>query len=127
MIVAKSIRRIAVMTTVAAACAAPTASARVADAPPHQAVTAQSQATRSTDGQAQGVPPRVDGIASQPNDRSGRVAVPIVQASSNGGFDWASAAIGAAALLSVTLLGAAGWATVRGRRVTPPRRSRAAS
>jgi hypothetical protein len=127
MIVAKSVRRIAVMTTVAAACAAPAASARVADEPPHQAVTAHSQATPSAYGHAQDVPPRVDGIGSQPNDRSGRAAVPIVQASSNGGFDWASAAIGAAALLSVTLLGAAGWAMVRGRRVTVPRRSRPAS
>jgi hypothetical protein len=116
MIVAKSVRRIAVMTTVAAACAAPTASARLADAPVHQAVTAQTQ----------GVPPRVDGIGSRPTEPS-VPAVPIVQPSPSGGFDWASAAIGAAALLSIVLLGAAGWATVRGRRVTLPHRSRAAS
>ncbi len=117
MIVAKSVRRIAVVTTVAAACAAPAASARVADAPVHQAVAAQTQ----------GVPPRVDSIGNGPSDRSGRIAVPLVQPSSNGGFDWASALIGAAALLSLTLLGAAGWATLRARHVTLPRRSRAAS
>jgi hypothetical protein len=104
MIVAKSVRRIAVITTVAAACAAPAASARVADAPVHQAVTPQTQ----------GVPPRVDGIGSRPSEPRVR-PVPIVQPPSNGGLDWASAAIGAAALLSLTLLGAAAWATVRGR------------
>jgi hypothetical protein len=117
MIVAKSVRRIAVMTTVAAACAAPTASARLADAPVHQAVTAQTQ----------GVPPRVDGIGSRPSDQSGRVAVPLVQPSSDGGFDWVSAAIGAAALLSLALLGTAGWVTLRGRRTTMLHRSRPAS
>jgi hypothetical protein len=121
MFAAKPVRTIAVIATAAAACAAPTASARVADAPPQEAVTAPSHAI----GRAQGVPPRVDGIASRPKERSARVAVPLVQASSNGGFDWASAAIGAAAVLSLTLLAAAGWATVRGRR-TSRHRSRAA-
>jgi hypothetical protein len=123
MIVAKSVRRIAVLTTVVAACAAPTASARSADVPRHHAVAARSHATV----QPQGVPPRVDGMASQPSDRAGRVAVPLVQAPSDKGFDWASAAIGAAALLSLSLLAAAGWATVRGRRVTAPRSSRPAA
>jgi hypothetical protein len=118
MIVAKSIRRALLLTTVLAVSAAPAASAREADAPVHQSRVAVTTTS---------VPPRVDGMASQPNDRTGRVAVTIVRASSNGGFDWASAAIGAAALFSVTLLGAAGWATVRGRRVTPPDGSRAAS
>jgi hypothetical protein len=121
MFAAKSVRRVAVITSVAAVCAAPAASARVADAPPNQVLAAPSQAT----GQGHRVPPRVDGMANRPNDRSGRVAVPLVQASSDGGFDWASAAIGAAALLSVTLLAAAGWATVRARR-TSRHRSRAA-
>jgi hypothetical protein len=121
MIVAKSVRRIAVLTTLAAACAAPAASARVADVQPDQLVTAPSQAI----GRGQDVPPRVDAMASRPSDRSARVAVPLVQASSDGGFDWASAAIGAAAVLSLTLLAAAGWATVRAR-CTPPHRSGAA-
>jgi hypothetical protein len=121
MFVAKPVRAVGVMTIVAAACAAHAASARVADAPPCHAVTAPSQAI----GHPYGVPPRVDGMANRPNERSARVAVPLVQASSQGGFDWASAAIGAAAILSLTLLAAAGWATVRGRR-TPRHRGRAA-
>jgi hypothetical protein len=119
MIVAKSVRRIAVITTVAAACSAPVASAREADAPVHQAVTAQ----------AQGVPPRVHGIGSQPSGSrpAGTTVVPIVQPSSQGGFDWASAAIGAAALLSLVLLAAAGWVTLRGRRSSMLHRGRPAS
>jgi hypothetical protein len=121
MIVAKSVRRIAVLTTVAAACAAPAASARVADAPVHQAKH-YSQTT-------QGVPPRVDGIGSQPTGSrpASTTVVPLVQPSTHGGFDLASAAIGAAALLSIALLGAAGWATFRGRRTTMLHRSRPAS
>ncbi|HEY7622895.1 MAG TPA: hypothetical protein VH834_24185 [Solirubrobacteraceae bacterium] len=116
MIVAKSVRRVAVLTTVAAACAAPAASARVADQP--------VPTTRPV----QAVPPRVDGIGRQPSaSRPVATTVPIVQPSSDGGFEWTSAAIGAAALLSLTLLGAAGWATVRGRRATLPHRSRPAS
>jgi hypothetical protein len=121
MFVAKPVRAVGVMTIVVAACATHAAWARVADAPPRHAVTAPSQAI----GHPYGLPPRVDGIASRPNERSARVAVPLVQASSNRGFDWASAAIGGAAILSLTLLGAAGWATVRARR-TRPHRSRAA-
>jgi hypothetical protein len=122
MIVAKSVRRIAVLTTVAAACAAPAASARVADEP-------APQATVSASVHAHGVPPRVDGIGSQPSVSrpASTTVVPLVQPSSDGGFDWASAAIGAAALLSIALLGAAGWATVRGRRTSLRHRSRPAS
>jgi len=115
MIVAKSVRRIAVLTTVAAACAAPVASARVADQP---------VPTVSASVQSQGVPPRVDGIGSRP---ASTTVVPLVQPTSSGGFDWASAAIGAAALLSIALLGAAGWMTLRGRRGTFLHRSRPAS
>jgi hypothetical protein len=112
MITSKSVRRVAVMTTVAVACAAPAATARVADAPVHQpAIT--------TSVQTPGVPPRVDSVGKPPSDRSERLPVPVVQPS-NGGFDWASAAIGAAALLSLTLFGVAGWAVRHGRRTTLP-------
>jgi protein kinase-like protein len=100
---------------------APVASANVADAPVHQAKHHSQTAQR--------VPPRVDGIGSQPSVSrpASTTVVPLVQPSSDGGFDWASAAIGAAALVSIALLGAAGWMTIRGRRTTMLRRSRPAS
>jgi hypothetical protein len=121
MIVTKSVRRIAALTTVAAACAAPVASARVADAPVHQA--------QHYSRPAESVPPRVDGIGSQPSVSrpASTTVVPLVKPASDGGFDWASAAIGAAGLLSVALLGAAGWVTLRGRRTTMLHRSRPVS
>jgi hypothetical protein len=104
---AKSVSRALLLTTVLAVSAAPAASARVADAPVPQSRVAV--ATTS-------VPPRVDGIGQPPTHRGGRVAVPTVQAPSHGGFDWALAGIATAALLSVVLLGAAGWKT-RSRRL----------
>jgi hypothetical protein len=120
MITSTPVRRVLALMTVLAACTAPAATARVADAPVHQAAL-------STSVQTHGVPPRVNGIGDQPSDGNGRVAVPIVDPQSRAGFDWASAAIGAAAVLSLTLLGAAGLATLRGRRATPPHGNRAAS
>jgi hypothetical protein len=123
---AKSVRRALLLTTVLAVSAAPAASARVADAPVHQSRVAVSAAP-VTDAQSSGgdygvtttagsMPPRVDGIGQPPTDRGGRVAAPLVQAPSHGGFDWTLAAIGAAALLSLVGLGAAGW-TARSRRL----------
>jgi hypothetical protein len=119
MIAAKSVRRIAVLTAVAAGCAAPVASANVADAPVHQA--------KHYSQTAQSAPPRVDGIGSQPSRPVGTTVVPLVQPTSDSGFDWTSAAIGAAGLLSLALLGTAGWMTLRGRRSTLLHRSRPAS
>src|SRR5689334_22456416 len=62
------------------------------------------------------VPPRVDAIGQQPTDHRAPVATPTVQAPSHGGFDWTLAAVVATALLSVVLLGLAGW-TTRSRRL----------
>jgi hypothetical protein len=107
MFAAKSVRRALLLTTVLAVSVAPAASARVADTPVHQSRVAV--ATTSA-------PPRVDGIGQPPTDRGGRVAVPLVQAPSHGGFDWALAGIGIAALMSLIGLGAAGWKT-RSRRL----------
>jgi hypothetical protein len=82
-----------------------------------EAVTPVAQSTGDNGPKADvSVPPRVDGIGQQPTDGAGRVATPVVQAPSNGGFDWTLAAIGAAALLTLVLLGAAGFKT-RSRRV----------
>jgi hypothetical protein len=127
---AKSVSRALLLTTVVAVAAAPAASAREADAPVHQsrvAVVATSVPPR-VDGIGQppsdpgrvadtpeSVPPRVDGIGQPPTDHATRVAVPPAQAPSHGGFDWTLAGIAVAALLSLALLGAAGWKT-RSRR-----------
>jgi hypothetical protein len=116
MIGSKSVRRALLLTTALAACAAPNAAARVADAPVHGA----NVTTLTTH---QGAPPRVDGIGVQPSHRTSVPAVPLTQPSHGGGFDWRSAAIGVAALLSLALLSAAAWTTVRGRRATSPRGS----
>jgi hypothetical protein len=116
MIDSKSVRRALLLTTALAACAAPNAAARVADAP-------VPRASVSTVATHHSVPPRVDGIGVQPSHRATVPAVPITQPSHGGGFDWLSAAIGVAALLSLALLSAAAWTTVRGRRATWPRGS----
>jgi hypothetical protein len=116
MIGSKSVRRAFVLTTALAACAAPNAAARVADAPVHNAGV-------STVRVHQVVPPRVDGIGVQPSHPTTVPAVPLTQPSHDGGFDWRSALIGVAALLSLALLSAAAWTTVRARRATSPRGS----
>jgi hypothetical protein len=102
MIDATSLRRALVLTTALAACAAPTASGRVADAPVRGVVSAQPAPGHAPD---QGVPPRVDGIGVRP---SSRAAVPVVQSSPRHGSDAWSAGIAVAALLSLALLGLAG-------------------
>jgi hypothetical protein len=113
MIDSKSVRRTVLLIAALAACAAPNAAARVGDAP-----------VRGADVSAlptpQGVPPRVDAIGVQPRGQSNVPAVPITQSTHGGGFDWLSAGIGAAALLSVALLGAAAWTTVHRRPMTRP-------
>jgi hypothetical protein len=113
MIDSKSVRRTLLLITALAACAAPNAAARVADAP-MRGVDVSTLLTH------QGVPPRVDAIGAQPSHQSDAPAVPITQTSDGGGFGWLSAGIGAAALLSVALLGAAAWTTVHRRAVTRP-------
>ena len=113
MIDSKSVRRTLLLIMALAACATPNATARVADAPVRGAGVSTVPTHR-------GVPPRVDAIGVQPSHQTNGAAVPITQASHGGGFDWLSAGIGAAALLSVALLGGAAWTTVRRRPVTPP-------
>jgi hypothetical protein len=116
MIGSKAVRRAFVLTTALAACAAPNAAARVADAPLHNAGVSTVRVHRA-------VPPRVDGIGVQPRHPTTVPAVPLTRPSHGGGLDWRSAAIGVAALLSLALLSAATWTTVRGRRATSPRGS----
>jgi hypothetical protein len=113
MIDSKSVRRTLLLITALAACAAPNATARVADAPVRGAAVSTVPTHR-------GVPPRVDAIGVLPSHQTHVPALPITQASHSGGFDWRSAGIGAAALLSVALLGGAAWTTVRRRPVTRP-------
>jgi hypothetical protein len=130
---AKSVRRALLLTTVLAVSAAPAASAREADAPVHQSsvAVATTSVPPRVDGIGQppatdrggrvavatpSVPPRVDGIGQPPGAAGRRVATPLVQASSDDGFDWTLAGLGAAGLLTLVLLGAAGWKT-RSRRM----------
>jgi hypothetical protein len=101
MIDTKSLRRALVLTTALAACAAPPAAARVADAPSHgAAITPSATGVTASD---RGVPPRIDGIGARPRDGARAVPVRLTQPS-RGGFDWTSGAIGATALLSLALL-----------------------
>jgi hypothetical protein len=121
MIDAKSLRRALVLTTALAACAAPTATARVADAPaPGGVMSTTSPGTRAAD---HGLPPRVNGIGEQPHQRTNVVAIPITQPSHRHGFDWPSAAIAAAALLSLALLGLAARSMLTGVRAASERDS----
>ena len=102
---ATSLRRALVLTTVLAACAAPAASGRVADAlVGGGVVSVQPAAVRPPD---QGVPPRVDGIGARLSSRAGVAAVPIVQSSPRHRSAAWSAGIAVAALLSLALLGRA--------------------
>jgi hypothetical protein len=120
MIDATSLRRALVLTMALAACAAPTASGRVGDAPVGGGVvSAPPAAGRAPE---QGVPPRVDGIGVRPSSRTGAVAVPIAQPSPRGGSGSWSAAIAAAAVLSVALLGLAGRSALTAARA-PSRRA----
>ena len=117
---ATSLRRAVVLTTALAACAAPTASGRVADAPVGGGVvSAQPAAGHAPD---QGVPPRVDGIGVRPRSRAGVAAVPIVQPSPRHGSTAWSAGIAVAALLSLALLGRAGRSALTAARA-PSRRA----
>jgi hypothetical protein len=103
---ARSLRRALVLTTALAACAAPTASGRVADAPVRGDVVSAPLAAGHAPGQA--VPPRVDGMGVQPGSPTGVVAIPTTaQPSPRHGFDWAWAGIAVAAVLSIALLGLA--------------------
>jgi hypothetical protein len=103
---ARSLRRALVLTTALAACAAPTASGRVADAPVRGGVVSAPLAAGHAPGQP--VPPRVDGMGAQPGSRTGVVAiVTTAQPSPRHGFDWAWAAIAVVAVLSIALLGLA--------------------
>jgi hypothetical protein len=119
MIDAMSLRRALVLTTALAACAAPTASGRVADAPVGGVVSAQPAAGHAPD---QGVPPRVDGIGVRPSSRAAVAAVAIVLSSPRHGSDAWSAAIAVAALLSLALLGLAGRSALIAARA-PSRRA----
>jgi hypothetical protein len=139
---ARSVSRALLLTTVVAVAAAPAASAREADAPVHQSPAAVAAApltdVQSPVGEWGGanvyvppggagivkqsprtanvyVPPRVEGIGHPPIDRGVRATAPTAQAPSHGGFDWTLAAVVVTALLSVMLLGVAGWKT-RSRR-----------
>jgi hypothetical protein len=108
---AKSVRRALLLTTVLAACAAAPATARVADATGNRtAVAAQAQ--------THGVPARVDGIGVQPPRRTNVTAVAITRPSQRHGFDWPSAAIAVVVVLSLALVGFAGWSTRRAARAT---------
>jgi hypothetical protein len=99
MIDATSLRRALVLATALAACAAPTASGRVADAPTRAGVVSAPAAAGHAPRQA--VPPRVEGMGAQPGSRVGVVAATITQPSSRHGSDWPWAAIAAAALSRV--------------------------
>jgi hypothetical protein len=120
MIGATSLRRALVLTTALAACAAPTASGRVADAPVGGGVvSARPPAGHAPD---QGVPPRVDGIGVRPSSRPGVAAVPAVPSSARHGSDASWAAIAIAGLLSLALLGVAGRSALTAARA-PSRRA----
>jgi hypothetical protein len=111
MINAKSIPLAFAVTAAVAAAAAPTATARVADAPLRGGLVS----TSSTADHA--VPPRVDGIGVQPDRPTGVLAVPVTRPSQRRGFSWPTAAIAVVAVLGLMLLGLARWSTVhRGRR-----------
>jgi hypothetical protein len=126
---AKSVSRALLLTTVVAVAAPAAAVARPADNGPvatHHATVVYGDATydqqnrQDLNGGAavtpSSVPPRVDGVGRPPAEHGTPVATPVVQAPSNGGFDWTLAAVVATALLSFALLGVAAWRT-RSRRV----------
>jgi hypothetical protein len=115
MIDSKTLRRAVVLTAALAACTASSASARVADVP----ARGGDMTTLATPPAA---PPRVDSIGVQPRKPSGAVTVPITQPAHRQGFDWLSAGIAIAALLSLTLLGLAGW-SIRAAARAASRRS----
>jgi hypothetical protein len=120
MIDATSLRRALVLTTALAACAAPTASGRVADAPVRGGIVSAPSAARHAPDQ--GVPPRVDGIGVQPGSRTGVVAVTTTEPSPRHRSDWPSAGIAVAAVLSLALLGLAGRSALTAARA-PSRRA----
>jgi hypothetical protein len=119
MIDATSLRRALVLTAALAACAAPTASGRVADAPVGGGVVSAPSAARPAPDR--GVPPRVDGMGVEPSSRTGVVALPITHSSPRHGSEWWSAAI-AVAVLSLALLGLAGRSALTAARA-PSRRA----
>ena len=116
---ARSLRRALVLTTALAACAAPTASGRVADAPVRGGVLSAPLAGSNAPGQA--VPPRVDGMGVQPGSRTGVVAVTTTRPSPRHGSDWPWAEIAVAALLSIALLGLACRSALTGARAPSTR------
>jgi hypothetical protein len=112
MIEGKFLGRALTLTAALAACAAPPAAARVADAPIASSARPHSTVTRA---ETSGVPPRVDAVGHPPRTRA--VVVPLTAPSRDGGFDWLSAAIGVAAALSLALLALATWSVRTARQV----------
>jgi hypothetical protein len=118
---ARSLRRALVLTTALAACAAPTASGRVADAPVRGGVVSAPLPAGHAPGQA--VPPRVEAMGVQPGSPTGVVAIPTTaQPSPRHRFDWAWAGIAVAAVLSIAFLGLACRSAVTAARA-PSRRA----
>jgi hypothetical protein len=116
---ATSLRRALVLTTALAACAAPTASARVADTSVRGGVMrGPSAAGHAPD---PGVPPRVDGMGVQPGSPTGVVAVTISRPSPRHGSDWSSVGI-AGAVMTLALLGLASRSALTAARA-PSRRA----
>jgi hypothetical protein len=116
---ATSLRQALVVTTVLAACAAPTASGRVADAPVRGGVvSATSAASHAPD---RGVPPRVDAMGVQPGSPTGLVAVTATRPSPGHGPDWSSLGI-AGAVMILALLGIASRSALIAARA-PSRRA----
>jgi hypothetical protein len=118
MIHATSLRRALVLATTLAACAAPTASGRVADAPTRAGVVSSPAAAGHAPDQA--VPPRVEGMGVQPGSPAGVAAATITQPSRDGS-DWPWAAT-AAAVLSIALLALASRSALTAARA-PSRRA----
>jgi hypothetical protein len=114
-----TLRRALVLTAALAACAAPTASGRVADAPVRGGVVSAASAARHAPDP--GVPPRVDGIGVQPGRPTGVVAVTITGPSPRHGFDWSSVGIAGAAMI-LALLGLASRSALAAARA-PSRRA----
>ena len=119
MVDATSLRRALVLTTVLAACAAPTASGRVADAPARGGVVSAPSAARHAPDR--GVPPRVDGMGVQPGSPTGVVAVTTTRPSPRHGPDWSSVGI-AGAVMILALLGLASRSALIAARA-PSRRA----
>lgn len=96
MITFKPFMRIVLAAVVAACVVIPTAEARVATEPANSSPSAVSR----------GVPPRVDGIGSNPNEHVAHApsVTPITEAPQGRSIDWGSVAVGASGVLGLGVL-----------------------